>query len=187
MSLRLHTYSPSEIPALCDQPLSVSQLQAFADDIVAYVDRYRPEYSRLVRLQQSAGNRVQEMFEPERWSFPTSGSVQIRPQKGNATRVISLQDLGFNSSDALSPVLADMARLPRGQYERAVTKAAKEIGLWRLYESGFAHPSTHFFRHLKIKSMRAENFDLDFIASWIGEKNVKNLNYYLDSQYFCEV
>lgn len=162
-------------------------MKGYASAIIAYVEQYRPEYAALVRLQRNAGNRITEMFQPDRWTFPRSNAVQIRPQKGNATRVVALTDLGFNNAEAMQPVMADMARLTKGQYERAFALAVKAVGLWRLYDSGFTHPSTHFFRHLKIKELKSENFDLEYIANWIGEKNVENLNYYLDSQFFSEV
>lgn len=187
MSLKLHTSTPSPLVSLTSLPLSVTELQLFADEIIRHVERYRPEYARLVNLQRKAGNRINEMFEPDRWTFPRSSNVQIRPQKGNATRVIALSDLGFASAEAMKPVLADMARLPKGQYERAFSQAVRDVGLWRLYESGYTHPSTHFFRHLKIKMLKSENFDEEFIANWIGEKNVRNLDYYFDSQFFGEV
>ena len=187
MSLKLRIATPSPEISLSTLPLSVAELQVYADNIIDIVDKYRPEYSGLVRLQRNAGNRITEMFQPGRWSFPRSGNVQIQPQKGNATRVVSIHDLGFSSIEQMQPVLADMARLPKGQYERIFSKAVHELGLWRLYDSGFTHPSTHFFRHLKIKLLKSENFDNEFIANWIGEKNVENLNYYFDSQFFGEV
>lgn len=187
MALKIHTVSIDAIPRLTELPLSVYELQLYASEIIAHISRYRPEYARLAQLQRNAGNRITEMFQPDRWSFPTSGNVQIRPQKRNATRVVALSALGYASVEAMKPVLADMSRLPKGQYERAFSAAVKDLGFWRLYESGFAHPSTHFFRHLKIKELKSENFDLEYIANWIGEKNVLNLNYYLESQFYAEV
>lgn len=187
MALKILTTFPEENVSLSAYPLSVTELMVYADAIVEHVERYRPEYANLVRLQRNAGNRITEMFQPNRWTFPRSGNVQIHPQKGNATRVISLADLGYANADAMAPVIADMSRLPKGQYERAFSKAVKDVGLWRLYDSGYTHPSTHFFRHLKIKELKNKNFDLAFIANWIGEKNVDNLNYYLDSQFFGEI
>lgn len=187
MSLKIRTTSTSALPSLSSMPLGVVTLGVYADHIIASIDKYRPEYSRLVRLQRKAGNRINEMFEPDRWSFPRSGNVQIRPQKGNATRVVALTDLGFPSMEAMQPVLADMARLPKGQYERAFSIAVKDLGLWRLYESGFTHPSTHFFRHLRIKELKFEGYDEEYIANWIGEKKIDNLEYYLGSQFFGEV
>ena len=187
MSLKIKTYNTAEIPTLNEEPLKVFQLASFADSIIQYIDQYRPEYSRLVRLHRNAGNRITEMFQSSRWSFPRSGSVQIKPQKGNATRVVSLSDLGYNSMLEMSNVLADMDRLPKGQYERAFSRAVSESGLWRLHENGFARPSTHFFRHLKIKELKSENFSTEYIANWIGEKNLKNLDYYLNSQFFAEI
>ena len=187
MALKLHTYKPTEMPALTEYPLGIYALSTFAEAIIDIIDRQRPEYSRLVRLQRKAGNRITEMFQPERWTFPRSGNIQIQPQKGNATRVLSLRDIGFDNEAAMRPVLADMARLPKGQYERAFSRAVQELGLWRLYDSGFCHPSTHFFRHLKIKELKSENFSSEFIANWIGEKQVSNLDYYFNSQFFAEV
>ena len=187
MALKINTTSSQAIPDLTSLPLSVTELEAYAEAIIQHVEKYRPEYSNLVRLQRNAGCRITELFQPDRWSFPRSGNVQIKPQKGNATRVVSLSDLGFANVEAMAPVLADMERLPKGQYERAFSKAVTDVGIWRLYDSGFTHPSTHFFRHLKIKELKNENFDLEFIANWIGEKNVLNLNYYLESQFFGEI
>lgn len=187
MALKIRTTFPEDNVALTSQPLSVAELGVYASEIIAIIERYRPEYANLVNLQRRAGNRIQEMFEPSRWTFPTSANVQIKPQKGNATRVVALSDLGFSSAEAMASTMADMARLPRGQYERAISQAVREVGLWRLYDSGYTHPSTHFFRHLKIKELKSQNFDLEFIANWIGEKNVLNLNYYLDSQFFGQV
>ena len=187
MALKIRTTFPEENVRLSEDPLSVSTLALFADAIIENVERYRPEYTNIIRLQRNAGCRITELFQSDRWTFPRSGNVQIRPQKGNATRVIALSELGYTNADAMTPVLADMNRLPKGQYERAFSKAVQEVGLWRLYDSGFTHPSTHFLRHLKIKELKNENFDLEFIANWIGEKNIDNLNYYLDSQYFAEI
>lgn len=186
MSLKLRTYTNMESHCLRNEPLTVIELEEYANEIVEYVSDCRPEYASLVRLQRAAGNRINEMFEPDRWSFPRSGNVQIHPQKGNATRVVALSDLGFASIEAMQPVLSDMARLPKGQYERAFSAAVKHVGLWRLYESGFTHPSSHFFRHLKIKLLKSQNFDVQYIANWIGEKKIENLNYYIDSKFFGE-
>lgn len=187
MPLKLRTVPNLYTPQLSDEPLSLSQLQVYADDIQSEVERTRPEYGPLCRLQRAAGNRINEMFESDRWTFPTTTAVQIRPQKGNAVRIVSLFDLGFQSVEAMRPVLADMDRLPKGQYERAFASAVKVAGLWRLYEGGFLHPSTHFFRHLKIKLLKAQNFSPEYIATWIGEKKVQNLDYYFNSQYFAEI
>lgn len=187
MALKLHTTPINEVPALTPYALTVSELETYADEIIQHVSLFRPEYARLVRLQRKAGNRITEMFQPERWTFPRSGNIQIQPQKGNATRVLSLRDIGFDNEAAMRPVLADMARLPKGQYERAFSKAVADVGLWRLYESGFTHPSSHFFRHLRIKELKTENFSDEFIANWIGEKQVSNLDYYFNSQFFGKV
>lgn len=187
MTLKLRTTFPEDNVSLTSQPLSVAELRVYASAIIEFVERYRPEYANLVRLQRNAGNRITEMFQPNRWTFPTSANVQIKPQKGNATRIVALSDLGFSSADAMEATLADMGRLPKGQYERAFSQAVRSVGLWRLYDSGYTHPSTHFFRHLKIKELKSENFDPEFIANWIGEKSIENLNYYFDSQFFGEV
>lgn len=187
MALKILTTFPEENVKLSEDPLPVLALELYADAIIEHVERYRPEYANIVRLQRNAGCRITELFQSDRWTFPRSGNVQIRPQKGNATRVVSLSDLGFSNADEMTPVLSDMNRLPKGQYERAFSHAVREVGLWRLYDSGFTHPSTHFFRHLKIKELKNENFDLEFIANWIGEKNIKNIDYYLDSKYFGEI
>ena len=187
MALKIRTTSKTYMPALTPEPLDVLQLQQYADAIIAWFDRYRPEFSRIVRLQRSTGARITEMFQPDRWVFPRSTAVQITPQKGNATRVVSVEDLGLKSTDELKHTLSDMRRLTKNQYERSFARAVRDVGLWRLYESGFTHPSSHFFRHLRIKEFNSKKFDKNFLGNWIGEKNLDNLNYYTDSQFFGEL
>ena len=177
-------YNDSEIQLLDPNPLSVFQLSLLADEIRDEICVYRPEFSNLVCLQRAAGCRIQELFQPERWKLVGTSTLQVQPQKGNALRVLQLSDLGFASAESFGPTLADMARLPNRQYERTVSLIVKEKSLWRLYENGFARPSSHLFRHVKIKELSAQGYDKAYIATWIGEKNIDNLDYYLNSSYF---
>lgn len=177
-------YSEDEIQLINPYPLSVSALSTIADEIRDEMCNYRPEFKNLVSLQRNAGCRVQELFQPDRWKIVSRNTVQVKPQKGNALRVLSIPDIGFDDSDVFSLVLADMYRLPSRQYERAISSIIKQRNLYRLYEEGFSHPSTHFFRHVKIKELHQQGYEKPFIATWIGEKNVDNLDYYIDSKYF---
>lgn len=166
------------------QPLTVYQLSIIADEILHDLCAYRPEFANLARLQRLAGCRVQELFQRDRWSIVSSSTVQVQPQKGNALRILQVSDLGFNDADDLAPTFADMIRLPSRQYERAFSLIVGQQGLWRLYEDGFAHPSTHLFRHVKIKELANQGMSKDYIATWIGERTADNLDYYLNSTYF---
>lgn len=177
-------YAPEETALLSNEPLSHYQLSLVADEILTELIRYRPEFCNLATLQRNAGCRIQELFQPERWQIVSQNVVQVQPQKGNALRVLQLSDIGFPNADSFAPSHADMARLPNRQYERAFSFVVRQKGLWRLYEDGFARPSTHLFRHVKIKELAAQGYDKAYIATWIGEKNVDNLDYYLNSQYF---
>lgn len=187
MALKYNTTPTANLPNLSSQPLSVMQLGIFADDILAYINTYRPEYYLLSKLQRDSGCRINELFQRYRWEFPHPTQLRITPQKGNAVRLIPISDVGYNSPSEMAPVLADMERLPKGQYERIFAQATKNLGLWRLFDNGFLHPSSHFFRHLKVKELSAEGNDSGFIGTYIGEKNLANLDYYLNSQYFSEV
>ena len=182
--IKQNVYTPEETTLLSEEPLTYLQLSLIADEILSELIRYRPEFANLARLQRSAGCRIQELFQPNRWQIVSQSVVQVQPQKGNALRVLQLSDIGYSNADNFAPTLADMARLPNRQYERAFSFVVGQKGLWRLYEDGFARPSTHLFRHVKIKELSSQGFDKAYIATWIGEKNVDNLDYYLNSQYF---
>lgn len=171
-------------PSLSNQPLSTTQLTFVADEIAETIRQYRPEFTNLLRLHRWSGCRVKELFQPTRWEVVSNYQCKITPQKGNAARHVRLPDIGFADAAAFTVVIADMGRLPLRQYQRAFAEVVKQKGLMRLYDNGFATPSTHFFRHVKIKELAASGMEKESIATWIGEKNVQNLDYYLNSLYF---
>lgn len=173
--------------SLSERPLSIFELTQFANAILQEFEHDRPEYLPLAQFHCSTGCRVTELFQSFRWLLSSKTTLTITPQKNNATRIVSLADVGIENEEHFYRLLDDMDRLPKNQYERQFSKAVKIVGLWRCYEGGFLHPSTHFFRHLKIKLLKTQGYDKNFIASWIGEKNPDNLDYYLNSQYFGEV
>ena len=182
--IKQEIFEPSEIELLQSEPLSVMQLWLFADDIRQKIESYRPEFANIVRLHRNAGCRVHELFDASRWTALSNTMVQVQPQKGNALRLLPFADIGFANAAEFVPTHQDMSRLPERQYERVFSETVRDLGLWRLYEDGFARPSTHFFRHMKIKELFAQGYEKEFIAVWIGEKNVNNLDYYLNSSYF---
>ena len=177
-------YNESEVSLISDQPLSVLQLSLIADEICEDISIYRPEFYNLAHLQRCVGCRVQELFQPNRWELISNTTLKVQPQKGNATRILQLSDISFTDAASFAATLADMGRLPKRQYDRAFSAIVKEKALWRLFDEGFAHPSTHFFRHVKIKELASQGFDEGYIATWIGEKNVQSLAYYLNSRYY---
>lgn len=176
--------SQDNLNLINSEPLSVIELAIVANDIIIDFKKSRPEFSRLVDLQRNAGTRVNELFQADRWKLVSSSVVRVEPQKGNAMRFLNLQDIGFANAEEYKITLADMRRLPAGQYMRAFAYAVKCRGLWRLYDEGFAHPSTHMLRHLKIKELYQAGNEKEYIANWIGEKKVDNLDYYINSKYF---
>lgn len=177
--------SPSEFVTLQGyEPLSILQLSIIAEDIISDFVRLRPEFASLVKLQRNAGTRVTELFRPTMWKVISSTQVQLEPQKRNATRILNFSDIGITSRGQFEAILTDMARLPKRQYERFFATCVQKQNLWRLYDEGYLHPSTHFLRHLKIKELATNGYDTNYIATWIGEKNPDNLNYYLNSQFF---
>ena len=179
--IKLQTYEPQLISF---EPLTLDQLQMLVAELLANMCQYRPEFSRLLSLQRYAGTRVNELFQPERWEIQNDRVVHVQPQKKNALRVLNFADIGIQDAEEFQIVAADMQRLPKRQYERAFSKEVESLGLWREYENGFTHPSTHLLRHLKIKELAANGASIEYIGSWIGEKNLDNLNYYLDSRFF---
>lgn len=182
--VKLTLCDASEVELLNVEPLKLYQLNLYADEIRQKIETYRPEFINIVRLHRNAGCRVHELFDPKRWISVSSSMLQIQPQKGNATRILPFVDIGFANANDFMRTYKDMGRLPQRQYERVFSSVVKEIGLWRLYDNGFARPSTHFFRHMKIKELFLQGFSKDYIAAWIGEKVVNNLDYYLNSAYY---
>lgn len=181
---KLKIYSETEVTLTQFEPLTVLQLSLLADEIRDELSSYRPEFSNLVTLQRNCGCRVQELFDVDRWVITSNTMLKVDPQKGNATRILQLADIGFPDAAAFASTISDIGRLPKRQYDRAFSLVVRQKNLWRLYEDGFAHPSTHFFRHVKIKELAAQGYDKGYIATWIGEKNQANLDYYLNSQYY---
>lgn len=169
---------------LSAQPLTIAELSIVADEICNFIATYRPEFANLVHLHRHSGCRVKELFQPTRWKVESNVSLLVQPQKRNAVRNLRFVEIGVQDAAAFVPILADMARLPLRQYERAFSAAVRGMCLYRLYDNGFATPSTHMFRHVKIKELSVQGWEKERIASWIGEKNVQNLDYYLNSQYF---
>lgn len=167
-----------------NEPLTVEELSFVADEIAETIRQYRPEFANLVRLHRQSGCRVKELFQPTRWKVVSNVSLQLTPQKRNAVRNLRFADIGVASAAAFEPILADMARLPLRQYERAFSLAVHDACIYRLYENGFASPSTHMFRHIKIKELAKSGMEKESIATWIGEKNPQSLDYYLESKFF---
>ena len=182
--ITFQVYDQSEVQLLSENPMSTLQLSFLADEVLEDLIAYRPEFANLARLQRSIGCRVQELFNPDRWEIIPPSTLRVQPQKGNALRILQLSEINCTDAEAFAATKADMARLPSRQYERAFAYIIKHKGIWRLYVDGFARPSTHFFRHVKIKELYSQGFDKDYISTWIGEKSIKNLDYYLDSQFY---
>ena len=178
------TVNPALVELQSPVPLSVVQLGLVADEIAESLRQYRPEFALLIRLHRRSGCREMELFQPSRWHAVSTSMVKVQPQKGNAVRSLLFADIGFADAAAFSVVLSDMGRLPYRQYERAFSDVVREKSLWRLYDNGFAPPCTHLFRHVRIKELAAQGMEKSSIASWIGEKNEQNLDYYLNSRYF---
>ena len=182
--IKLQLYNESEVTLKQFEPLTTYQLSLIANEIKDKLSHYRPEFANLVSLQRNVGCRVTELFQRDRWKLLSATMLKIEPQKGNATRVLQLSDIGFASRNEFAATLADLGRLPSRQYERAFSEMVRQAQLWRLYDDGFAHPSTHFFRHVKIKELASQGYDKGYISQWIGEKNQDNLDYYLNSKFF---
>lgn len=180
----LHPNLATYIPQLQPQPLSALQLDIVCEQIKSEFLLIYPEYTAIANLQYWAGCRVTELFQPNRWKIERGAYLRVTPQKGNAERLIALEEIHIANQAQFQIIQQDMARLSQSMYVRGIKTATLQAGLWRQYENGFAQPSTHMFRHNRIKQMAAQGNETQTIATWIGEKNVENLNYYLNSAYF---
>lgn len=166
------------------EPLTIGQLLIVVDELFQHFKSYRPEFVQLFQLQRNAGTRVTELFQPVRWDVQNNRVVHVQPQKRNALRILNFADIGIADADEFQAVVTDMRRLPQRQYERAFASIVAAEGLWRCYDEGFMHPSTHLLRHVKIQQLAAEGWSTEAIATWIGEKNTNNIDYYLNSRFY---
>lgn len=180
----LHPNLATYVPQLQPQPLSALQFDIVCEQIKSEFLLIYPEYTAIANLQYWAGCRVSELFQPNRWKIERGAYLRVTPQKGNAERLIALEEIHIANPAHFQILQNDMARLSQSMYERGIKNATIQAGLWRQYENGFAQPSTHMFRHNRIKQMAAQGNEPQSIATWIGEKNIENLNYYLNSAYF---
>lgn len=61
--------------------------------------------------------------------------------------------------------------------------AVKEVGLYRSSSTRIYHPSSHTFRHLLMKQKYEESTDISEVARYFGEKETRNIMYYLTSNF----
>ena len=123
-------YSDSEVSLISDQPLTQLQLSIIADEIRDELTAYRPEFANLAKLHRNIGCRVQELFDKDRWRVLSNYSLKVEPQKGNANRIVQLQDIGYADASEFASTLADIGRLPKRQYDRAFAQIVKEKALF---------------------------------------------------------
>lgn len=168
------------------EQISDFELNIVLNEILKDFSRAYPEYTDLARLQYFCGCRVNELFEPYRWRVVNDSYILLQPQKGNAQRVLTFEDCGLRRAADLLRTLSAADRLTRSQYERGLQAAISRAGLWRTYDAGFIIPSTHSLRHNRIKQLYAGGWSYPQIATWIGEKNELNLNYYIESKFYIE-
>lgn len=171
-------------PSISAQPLLTYELAHIATEIIDLACLSHPELEPLYRMQRTIGCRVNELFEPWRWQLYQENFVIIQPQKGNNQRLLSLREMQIESVADFEILKHDMEHYSKRQYERAFAHGVRQIGLYQVFEDGFAHPSTHMLRHLKIKEMQDRGNTLEEIQTYIGEKCVDNLYYYLNSQFY---
>lgn len=161
-------------------PYSLESLQTDLQAFVINVREFNKRYASLFNLQFNTGLRIGECVNTDRFVFQTSPYFKIITEKGSNDRVINSldQDLYFidmyNNLEYPFPHCSEStASYFFRRYYRYSQCFVGDKGI-----------TTHLFRHCLIKFWHELGFSDEYIAEQIGEKDVKNIKLYIDSQLF---
>lgn len=161
-------------------PYSLESLQADLQAFVIDIRRFNKRYASLFNLQFTTGLRIGECVDQNRFIFQTAPYFKIITEKGSNDRTLNTldQDLYF----------IDMYNINMFPFPHCSESTASYF-FRRYYKYsqcfvGNKGITTHLFRHCIIKFWHELGFSDEYIAEQIGEKDVKNIKLYIDSQLY---
>ena len=161
-------------------PYSLESLQTDLQAFIIRMRTFNKRYASIYDMQFKTGLRIGECVQANRFIFLDSPKFKIIAEKGSNDRI-------FNYTE-FDHYFQDMYLL--GQYPFPYCSESVASYFFRHYYKysqvfvGDKGITTHLFRHCIIKFWHQFGFDNMYIAENIGEKDVKNIQLYIDSKLF---
>lgn len=153
-----------------------TDLQAFIIDMRVFNKRY----ASLFHLQFTTGLRIGECVDSSRFIFQKSPYFKIITEKGSNDRLINSLDQDLYFIDMYN---MNMFPFPHCSESTSSYLFRRYFKYSQCFVGGKGI-TTHLFRHCIIKFWYELGFTEEYIAEQIGEKDVKNIKLYIDSQLF---
>lgn len=161
-------------------PYDLESLQTDLQAFIINMRVFNKRYASLFNLQFTTGLRIGECVNENRFIFQSAPYFKIITEKGSNDRIINAldQDLYF----------IDMYNMNLFPFPHCSESTASYF-FRRYYKYsqcfvGDKGITTHLFRHCIVKFWHELGFSDEYIAEQIGEKDVKNIKLYIESQLF---
>ena len=161
-------------------PYSLESLQTDLQAFIIRMRTFNKRYASIYDMQFKTGLRIGECVQANRFIFLDSPKFKIIAEKGSNVRIFDYTEF--------DPYFQDMYL--KGQYPFPYCSESVASYFFRHYYKysqvfvGDKGITTHLFRHCIIKFWHQFGFDNMYIAENIGEKDVKNIQLYIDSKLF---
>lgn len=162
------------------EPYSLEALQEDLQGFIFNIRAFNKRYASIFDMQFKTGLRIGECVQPNRFVFLDSPQFEIVTEKGSNNRI-------FNYTE-FDDYFQDMYKLE--QYPFPYCSESVASYFFRNYYKysqvfvGDKGITTHLFRHCLVKFWHELGFDDEYIAAQIGEREVKNVKLYINSQLY---
>lgn len=153
--------------------------------LVEKIAKTNATYYAPAMVQYYTGCRSAKIFEPKAWSIEDENQLFLQNKKHGAKRKVVLLDNKVTIYDINRAIEYANKYCTLSTYRKIVSQYAYKMGLLRDSKNGYTRVSTHVFRHCYAKYWRDKGVSENEIAALLGEKKQKNVEYYLQSVYYC--
>ena len=162
------------------EPYSLEALQEDLQGFIFKIRAFNKRYASIFDMQFKTGLRIGECVQHNRFVFLDSQQFKIITEKGSNDRIFNYTDFDDYFKDMYLSV----------QYPFPFCSVSVASYFFRHYYKysqvyvGDKGITTHLFRHCLVKFWHELGFDDLYIAEQLGEKDVKNIKLYIDSQLY---
>ena len=162
------------------EPYSLEALQTDLQGFIFNIRTFNKRYASIFDMQFKTGLRIGECVQSNRFIFLDSPNFEIITEKGSNNRIFTYTDF--------DPYFQDMYNSE--QYPFPYCSESVASYFFRHYFKysqvfvGDKGITTHLFRHCLVKFWHKLGFDNTYIAEQLGEKDIKNIQIYIDSQIY---
>lgn len=162
------------------EPYSLEALQEDLQGFIFNIRAFNKRYASIFDMQFKTGLRIGECVQPNRFVFLDSPNFKIITEKGSNDRIFDYTEF--------DDYFRDMYVLE--QYPFPYCSESVASYFFRQYYKysqvfvGDKGITTHLFRHCLVKFWHELGFDDEYIAAQIGEREVKNVKLYINSQLY---